>query len=71
MGEAVDDHQVTFGRWMHERGQAVCVEDEDALRAHLDAAQVDPARYAVDATEAGPSPAVTLFGDLVDGMLAR
>lgn len=71
LGEVVDDHQVTFGAWMHDRGQAICVEDEDALRRHLDAAQDDPDRYATDVADAGPPPAVVLFGDLVDGILAR
>lgn len=71
LGEVVDDHQVTFGRWMAERGQALCVEDEEALRAHLDAALADPDRYAVAVDDAAPPPAVTLFGDLVDGVLER
>lgn len=70
-GEVVDDHQVTFGRWMHARGQALCVEDEAALRAHLDAALVDPAPYAIAVDDDQPPAAVTLFGDLVDGLLRR
>lgn len=72
LGEVVDDHQVTFGRWMAERGQAHCVEDEEGLRAHLDAALADPGAYAVaaDGADVVP-PAVTLFGELVDGMLRR
>lgn len=71
-GEVVDDHQVAFGRWMDERGQALCVEDEDALRAHLDTALVDPSAYAVAAVgEDEVPPAVTLFGQLVDGLLRR
>lgn len=72
LGEVVDDHQAAFGRWMDERGQATCVEDEPALRRHLDAALVDPAPYALAGAVAGAVPAaVTLLGDLVDGMLRR
>lgn len=72
LGEVVDDHQVTFGQWMDERGQATCVEDEGALRHHLDAALVDPSPYALTGPGSGTVPAaVTLFGDLVDGMLWR
>jgi len=71
LGEVVDDHQVTFGRWMDERGQARCVEDEDALRAHIDAAVADPAAYAVAVDDGAVPAAVTLFGELVDGVLRR
>jgi UDP-N-acetylglucosamine transferase subunit ALG13 len=71
LGEVVDDHQVTFGRWMDERDMAICVTDEAGLRAHLDAAASDPDRYAVAVDESSPPPAVTLFADLVDGILTR
>ena len=69
-GEVVDDHQVAFGRLMHERGRAVCVEDEQALAAAIDDALANPG--AVPA----PSPheaqaTITLIGDLIDGLLAR
>ncbi len=47
LGEVVDDHQVAFGRWMADRGQAICVEDAAALRRHLDAAVADASAYAV------------------------
>lgn len=70
-GEVVDDHQVAFGRWMGERGMAICVATEADLRTHLDAALVDPAPYAVAVDDGTPPPAVTLFGDLVDGILTR
>ncbi|QYG92372.1 hypothetical protein HC251_07905 [Iamia sp. SCSIO 61187] len=70
-GEVVDDHQVTFGRWMEGRGMALCVDDEAGLRAHLDAALADPAPYAVVVDDATPPPAVTLLGDLIDGILTR
>ncbi len=71
LGEVVDDHQVTFGAWMDERGMAICVGDEGSLRVHLDGARTDPARYVVAADDGTPPPAVTLFGDLVDGILTR
>lgn len=70
-GEVVDDHQVTFGRWMAARGRALCVEDEAALHRHLDAAMADPSAYAVDGPGDAPPPAVTLLGDLIDGVLTR
>lgn len=70
-GEVVDDHQVTFGRWMAERGQAICVEDEATLCDHLDAALLDPALYRLDGAADEVPAAVTLFGDLVDGLLTR
>lgn len=72
LGEVVDDHQVSFGRWMDERGQATCVEDEIELRRHLDASRRDAGPYAtVGAGDDATPAAVTLFGDLVDGMLHR
>lgn len=71
LGEVVDDHQVAFGRWMDERGQATCVEDEEALHTHLDTALADPAAYAIAADTDSVPPAVTLFGELVDGLLRR
>ncbi len=71
LGEVVDDHQVTFGRWMETRGQALCVEDELGLHHHIDAAGADASAYAVAGAAGAPPPAVTLLGDLVDGILAR
>lgn len=70
LGEAVDDHQVTFAAWLAARAMARSVADEDSLRAHLDAALVDvaPLRLEVDPA---PTPAVTLLGELIDGALAR
>ncbi|HXH58064.1 glycosyltransferase [Iamia sp.] len=70
-GEVVDDHQVSFGRWMDDRGQAVCVTEEADLRRHIDAAVADPTAYVTTAGTDRPPAAVTLFGDLVDGLLAR
>lgn len=70
-GEVVDDHQVAFGRWMDERGQAICVQTGAELHRHIDAAAVDPAPYAVELHDGAPPPAVTLLGDLVDGILTR
>lgn len=71
LGEVVDDHQVTFGRWMDDRGQAICVEDEAGLRHHLDAAWLDPAAYSTSTAEGAVPPAVTLLADLIDGVLTR
>lgn len=70
LGEVVDDHQVTFARWLDERGMALAVDTEDGLRAHLDAALVEtrPTHVEVDSS---PAPAVGLVGELIDGILAR
>jgi UDP-N-acetylglucosamine transferase subunit ALG13 len=70
-GEVVDDHQVTFGRWMHDRHKAVCVEDEGSLRSRIDEAVADPQSFVVPTGPDHVPPAVTLLGDLVDGMLTR
>lgn len=70
-GEVVDDHQVAFGRWMDQRGQAVCVETAADLHRHLDAAGANPVAYAIARDDCTPPPAVTLLGDLIDGMLTR
>jgi UDP-N-acetylglucosamine transferase subunit ALG13 len=69
-GEVVDDHQVAFGRLMHQRGRAVCVEDEHALGRAIEEALSNPGAVAP------PSPhearaTITLVGDLIDGLLAR
>lgn len=70
LGEVVDDHQVTFARWLDDRSMAVAVDDEGGLRAHLDAALVEtrPARIEVDTS---PAPAIGLVGALIDGILTR
>lgn len=71
LGEVVDDHQVTFGRWMADRRQAICVENEADLHAHLSAAWNDPSTYALAAGDGATPFAVTLLGELIDGMLHR
>lgn len=70
-GEVVDDHQVAFAHWMDARGQATCVEAEEDLHRHIDVAVADPASYALAPDDGAPPPAVTLLGDLLDGILAR
>jgi UDP-N-acetylglucosamine transferase subunit ALG13 len=47
-GEAVDDHQVDFARFLARRRQIVLVDSEDGLRAALDRALADPARFRID-----------------------
>ena len=71
LGEVVDDHQVAFGRLMHERGRAVCVEDEEALAAAIDACAGPPRGGAQRRRRTRPAPTITLIGDLIDGLLAR
>ena len=69
-GEVVDDHQVAFGRLMHQNGRAVCVEDEQALASAIDDALAHPG--AVPAPSPNEARAtITLLGDLIDGLLAR
>jgi len=54
-GEAVDDHQVDFGRWAQDRGLTLTVETEPALHTALDALLDERTRYAID-----PPPSPTL-----------
>ncbi len=67
-GEVVDDHQLAFGRWMHERGRAVLVEDEGALHARIDEALASPSAYAVDQADPAAEEAVRRVGELIDGL---
>lgn len=69
-GEVVDDHQVTFARWMHERDQAALATDEPELHKLLDDALAHPDRYAVLDSEDLADPVVERIGDLIDGLLA-
>ncbi|MCB0988673.1 MAG: glycosyl transferase family 28 [Microthrixaceae bacterium] len=70
LGEHVDGHQVTFTRWMSQRGQVALAEDESTLSALLDEALTDPNRFAVtDPT--GASPAVEAFAAEVNPLIGR
>jgi UDP-N-acetylglucosamine transferase subunit ALG13 len=68
-GEVVDDHQVAFGRLMHESGRAVLAEDEAALVAAMDRALAHPEVIAAPSPEEAQRT-ITLIGDLIDGLLA-
>lgn len=70
LGEHVDGHQVTFTRWMAERGQIDLADDEATLHRLLDEALADPARFRVT-EHRGPSPAVAAFAAVVDPLLAE
>ncbi|CAN5663225.1 N/A [soil metagenome] len=71
LGEVVDNHPVTFGRWMPNRGQAVCVDTEAELHARIDDALARPEAHAIASGPVAAPPAVVLLGDLVDGMMTR
>ncbi len=75
LGEHVDDHQVRFSRWMAERDQIELADSEATLSTLLEQAVADPTRYRLagrgngEGARAG-APAIDLFGDLIDGLLA-
>jgi len=68
-GEVVDDHQVAFGRRMHESGRAVLAEDEAALGAAIDRALAHPEVITAPSPEEAQRT-ITRIGDLIDGLLA-
>jgi UDP-N-acetylglucosamine transferase subunit ALG13 len=70
LGEHVDGHQVTFTRWMADRGQIDLADDEVTFHRLLDDALADPARHRVT-EHRGPSPAVAAFAEVVDPLLTR
>lgn len=67
-GEVVDDHQVAFARWMHERGRAVLVEDEAALHTRIDDALASPGAFFIGQADPAADEAVRRVGALIDGL---
>ncbi len=71
LGEHVDDHQVRFAKRLADRGQLVLVEDEAALRSHLDHALVDPMKYRLERDEENARMAAHRFEVLVTELMAE
>lgn len=73
LGEHVDDHQVSFARFLDRSGQALVAEDESRLFNHLSAVLADPRSFAVSgAAEADAVTAsVERFGHLVADLTPR
>ncbi len=67
LGEHVDGHQVTFSRWMAERGQVALAETEPQLHALLDAALADPSTARID-DQRDNSATLSAFAAAVDGL---
>jgi UDP-N-acetylglucosamine transferase subunit ALG13 len=65
-GEAVDDHQVEFARWAHDKGMVVCVETEQALGAALDKVLADADSYRFIPEPTNTASTVARFAALVD-----
>ncbi|CAN5837494.1 N/A [soil metagenome] len=68
-GEVVDDHQVAFASWMHQRRQAVLATDEAALHQLITDAVDRPGDFALEASHEADR-VVERIGDLIDGLLA-
>lgn len=69
LGEHVDEHQVSFARWMAERDLVELAEDEATLHRLLDEAIANPQRFRVDAKRDTPSEAVEAFASVVDPLI--
>lgn len=70
LGEHVDGHQITFTRWMAERGQIAIAEDEEALHQLLDDVLADPDVGRVR-EERDVSASLAAFAAAVDPLLER
>jgi UDP-N-acetylglucosamine transferase subunit ALG13 len=68
-GEAVDDHQVDFARWSHDRGMVVCTESEQALSVALDVVLGDADVYRFAPEPANTASTVARFAALVDPLI--
>ncbi len=69
LGEAVDDHQVSFCRHMAAAGKLVIAENAREAFAALDCALADPDRAGVQDDIAHVATTVRRFGDAVDQLL--
>jgi UDP-N-acetylglucosamine transferase subunit ALG13 len=70
LGEAVDDHQVDFGRWAAKRGLTVTVETEAALHAALDVVLEDRLAYAIPPEASLTQQTVERIEDRISRLLA-
>jgi len=71
LGEAVDDHQVTFVRWAAERGMVVHAESEEQLHALLDQVLTEPETYRFTPEPPATAQTVAHFSDRVERLLGR
>lgn len=69
LGEHVDDHQLTFTRWMAERGRVDAADSRQALVDLLDAAMARPATQRIPADEVDATEAVERFRAVVAPLL--
>lgn len=67
LDEHVDGHQITFARWMAERGQVLLAESEDDLHRLLDRILSDPSTGRVT-EHRDNSAALRAFSAAVDGL---
>lgn len=66
--EVVDDHQVTFARFLAERDLVTIAEDPDTLVSALDRVLADPAAYAITRTDE-PAPGIAAVATLIDELV--
>jgi UDP-N-acetylglucosamine transferase subunit ALG13 len=67
-GEAVDDHQVQFTRYLADRGLAHGAETKEELWAALDRASVEPSAFRGEASSEAANETSERFGLLVDAL---
>jgi UDP-N-acetylglucosamine transferase subunit ALG13 len=65
-GEAVDDHQVQFTRYLASRGLAHGAESKEELWAALDRALVEPSAFRAETSSEEPNETAERFGRLVE-----
>ena len=70
LGEHVDSHQITFTRWMAERGQIDLADSAQQLHRLLDHAMADPHAWRVD-EERDTQATIDAFAAAVDPLLVR
>lgn len=70
-GEIVDGHQLTFARWMAERGLVSLAEDEESLVRQLDEALRDPESRRIEPDAGQVAQTLEVFAATVDPLLAR
>lgn len=71
LDEVVDDHQITFARWMDRRELVWLAEDEPTLCRHLDAALADPNRVRIAPDGAASNETIEAFRTAVAPLLLR
>lgn len=69
LGEAVDDHQVEFGRWAAQRGLTVTVETQESLHAALDVVLEDRLTYSIPPESSPAQQTAERIGARIDRLL--